>query len=101
MVTLAEITDQFKERAANKASFGGSAKLVLEGEGAIYVDARGDTIVVSNEDKEADVTMGLSLDTLERMGSGELDGVSAFMQGLITIEGDQTIAMKLGDILVD
>ena len=33
------------------------------------------------------------------MASGELDGTAAFMSGKLRIDGDMSIAMKLGPIL--
>lgn len=101
--TLNEITEQFKERVTTKKPFGHTAKLVLEGEGAVFIDATDtdNAIVISNEDKDADCTLKMSMDTLEKMGTGELDGMNAFMQGLLVIEGDQNVAMMLGDILAD
>ena len=97
--TLAELTEQFKERVGSKKSFGHTAKLDLENYGIVYIDGRGDKIQISNDNQDADVTLKMSVDTLDKMGTGELDGMSAFMQGLLVIEGDQSVAMMLGDVL--
>lgn len=99
--TLTELTQQFALRVGSKAAFGKTAKLDLEELGAVYIDATGDNIVVDNRTEDADVTLKMSVDTLTKMGKGELDGMSAYMQGLLVLEGDQSVAMMLGDILTD
>ena len=101
MPTLAELTEQFALRVKGKESFGKTAKLAIEALGDVYIDATGSELVIDNRQADADVTLKMSLDTLMKMGTGELDGMSAFMQGLLQLEGDQSVAMSLGDILSD
>ena len=101
MPTLAELTEQFSLRVKGKKSFGKTAKLAIEALGDVYIDATGSELVIDNRQADADVTLKMSLDTLMKMGTGELDGMSAFMQGLLQLEGDQSVAMSLGDILSD
>ena len=75
--------------------FDGSAKFVIEDEGAIMVDGDG----ARAADEEADVTLTASRDTFEAMISGEMDPTSAFMSGQLSIDGDMGTAMKLGSAL--
>ena len=51
------------------------------------------------EDKDADCTLSMSLETFEQMRSGEVDGTSAFMQGKLKVSGDMSIAMKLQSVM--
>ena len=55
--------------------FDGIAKFVIEGEGAIMLDAGG----VRAADEEADVTLTASADTFQQILQGEMDPTSAFM----------------------
>ncbi|MEM8957438.1 MAG: SCP2 sterol-binding domain-containing protein [Pseudomonadota bacterium] len=75
--------------------FDGSAKFVIEDEGAIMVDGDG----ARAADEEADVTLTASRETFEAMISGEMDPTSAFMSGQLSIDGDMGTAMKLGSAL--
>ena len=77
------------------ADFDGSAKFVIEGEGAIVVDAGGARL----SDEDTDVTLTADADTFEAMMRGELNPTSAFMSGRLALDGDMGTAMKLGAVL--
>lgn len=76
-------------------NFDGSAKFVIEGEGAVVVD--GDGARASDED--TDVTLTADAETFEAMMSGELNPTTAFMTGKLSVDGDMGMAMKLGSAL--
>lgn len=75
--------------------FDGVAKFVIEGEGAIMLDAQG----VRAEDAPADVTLTASADVFKSILDGDLNPTSAFMQGKLSVDGDMGMAMKLGAVL--
>ncbi|WP_323785293.1 SCP2 sterol-binding domain-containing protein [Thalassovita sp.] len=77
------------------ADFDGSAKFVIEGEGAIVVDANG----ARASDEETEVTLTADADTFEAMMSGDLNPTSAFMSGKLALDGDMGMAMKLGSVI--
>ncbi|MFY0679518.1 MAG: SCP2 sterol-binding domain-containing protein [Thalassovita sp.] len=79
----------------NGADFDGSAKFVIEGEGAIVVDADG----ARASDEETDVTLTADEETFEAMMAGDLDPTSAFMTGKLALDGDMGTAMKLGSVI--
>lgn len=73
----------------------GVAKFVIEGEGAIMLDADG----VRAGDDEADVTLTASADVFQQILEGELNPASAFMSGRLAVDGNMGLAMKLGAVL--
>lgn len=75
--------------------FDGSAKFMIEGEGAIMIDANG----VRAEDTDADVTLTADAETFQSILEGDLDPTSAFMTGKLAVDGDMGMAMKLGSVL--
>ena len=75
--------------------FDGSAKFVIEGEGAVRIDEDG----ASADDGDADVTLTADADTFEAILAGDLDPTAAFMSGRLTVDGDMGMAMKLGSVL--
>ena len=75
--------------------FDGTAKMVIEGEGALMIDANG----ARAADEEAEVTMTADADTFREILSGELNPTSAFMSGKLSVDGDMGLAMKLGSVL--
>lgn len=77
------------------AAFDGSIKFDIDDAGAIrIVDG-----TVTTDDGEADCTISASLDTFQDLFDGELDPTAAYMTGRIKIDGDLSVAMKLGQIL--
>ena len=73
----------------------GTAKFVIDGEGAIIVDANG----VRAGDDEADVTLTANRETFEGLLNGDVNPTMAFMTGKLAVEGDMGMAMKLAGIL--
>lgn len=75
--------------------FDGSIKVEIEDEGALIIDQDG----ARAGDDEADCTMTASADTLQGMLEGDLNPTAAFMSGKLKVEGDVSMAMKLGAAL--
>ncbi|KRW93273.1 SCP2 sterol-binding domain-containing protein [Paracoccus sp. PXZ] len=75
--------------------FDGTAKFVIEGEGAVYIDADG----ARAADDEAEVTLTASRETFEGLLSGDVNPTTAFMTGKLRVDGSMGMAMKLGALL--
>lgn len=75
--------------------FAGTAKFVIEGEGAIMLDADG----ARPGDEAADVTLTADAETFQGMLAGEVNPTAAFMTGKLSVDGDMGMAMQLGAIL--
>ena len=78
-----------------EGAFDGTAKFVIEGEGAIMLDADG----VRAGDEEADVTLTADADVFQDILSGELNPTGAFMSGRLKVDGDMGAAMRLAPAL--
>lgn len=77
------------------AGFDSVAKFVIEGEGAVMIDAGG----VRAGDDAAEVTLSADADTFRDILSGALSPTAAFMSGRLAIDGDMGAAMRLGAAL--
>lgn len=75
--------------------FAGTAKFVIEGEGAIMVDGDG----ARAGDDAADVTLTADTETFQSILEGDLDPTAAFMTGKLSVDGDMGMAMQLGGVL--
>ena len=75
--------------------FSGTAKFVIEGEGALMLDASG----ARAGDEAADVTLTADVETFQGMLSGDVNPTMAFMQGKLSVDGDMGLAMQLGAAL--
>ncbi|MEO1139212.1 MAG: SCP2 sterol-binding domain-containing protein [Pseudomonadota bacterium] len=82
-------------QAKMDSGFDGSAKFVIEGEGAIVIDGDG----VRAGDDETEVTLTADTDTFQSILDGDLDPTAAFMSGKLAVDGDMGTAMKLGSVL--
>ncbi len=78
-----------------EGGFEGSAKFVIEGEGAVMIGPDG----ARAGDEEADVTLTADAETFQAMLEGELNPTAAFMSGKLTVDGDMGLAMQLGSAL--
>ena len=74
---------------------GGTAKFVLNGEGAIMVDGDG----ARAGDEEADVTLTADADVFQDMLSGAVNPTTAFMTGKLSVDGHMGLAMQRGAAL--
>jgi len=86
-----------KLNSANAWLPGKRVKIDFGGEGAVMLD--GVANQVTEDDSAADTTIKVAWGDWEKMSSGELDGMTAFMQGKLKVEGDMSAAMQLQGVL--
>jgi putative sterol carrier protein len=94
---MSEMIDAAVKALSTKlnGSFDGVAKFVIEGEGAIMLDASG----VRAGDEEADVTLTAEADVFRAILDGNTNPTMAFMTGKLKVDGSMGLAMKLGSVL--
>ena len=83
--------------AANAYVPGKKVKLDFGSEGVVMLD--GVAQQVTEEDGDADTTVKVSWADWQEMAAGKLDGMTAFMQGKLSVAGDMSNAMQLQGIL--
>jgi len=93
-----EVFEQFKSKAENAEAIGGTIKFVVDGN-PVYIDGTGETNSVSTEDKDADCTITVSREVLEKLRDGEINPMMAVMNGSVKIGGDMGLAMKIQSLL--
>ena len=94
---MSAVIDTAVEQISAKLAdgFDGVAKFVIEGEGAIMLDASG----VRSGDDEADVTLTASVGVFKAILDGEMNPTMAFMTGKLSVDGSMGLAMKLAAVL--
>jgi putative sterol carrier protein len=97
-MSLENIVSQFEKRAATASPIGGSIKFEVDGQG-IIIDGKGDTNTVSASNGEADCTISLTAEVLEKLRDGDLNPMMAVMGGQIKITGDMGLAMKVQSLM--
>ena len=76
---------------------GKRVKLDFGDEGVVMLD--GTSEEVTENDGDADTTVKVAWADWQDMSDGKLDGMTAFMQGKLRVEGDMSNAMQLQGVL--
>jgi putative sterol carrier protein len=76
---------------------GKKIKIDFGSEGAVMLD--GVANAVTEDDGAADTTIKIAWDDWQALSSGQLDAMTAFMQGKLKVEGDMSNAMQLQGVL--
>jgi len=76
---------------------GKRVKLDFGADGTVMLDGVAQN--VTEEDGPADTTIKVAWADWEAMAAGQLDGMTAFMQGKLKVEGDMGNAMQLQGVL--
>ena len=97
-MSLDTILEKLNQQAETISPIGATVKFVLD-EHSVFVDGTGDKNTVSINDGDADCVISTSMDTFNKLKSGELNPMMAVMTGKVKIKGDMGIAMKLQSLL--
>jgi len=93
-MTVQEVTDLVTKKAEEQGPLGKTVKFQFD-EGLVHLDGSGESNIVTNEDKDADATVKVTLDDFANLLKGDLNPMTAFMSGKIKVDGDMGVAMKL------
>ena len=94
-MTKSEMAARLNE--ANAYLPGKRVKLDFGDDGVVLLDGVGNA--VTETDGEADTTIKVAWADWQDMADGKLDGMTAFMQGKLRVEGDMGNAMQLQGVL--
>jgi putative sterol carrier protein len=95
MMEKSEMAAKLNEKSAWLP--GKRVKLDFGSEGVVMLD--GTANAVTEEDGPADTTIKVAWEDWQAMADGKLDGMTAFMQGKLAVEGDMSNAMQLQGVL--
>jgi putative sterol carrier protein len=98
-MSLDDATAKIEAHLPQLATLGYKVKFALEDGGAILVDATQTPATLSNQDGEADCTIRLTEDRLEKLIDGRLSPTLAYTLGQIKVDGSLGVAMKLASLL--
>lgn len=100
-MSLEALTEEIRRRASQSPKLGYRLKFVLAEGGTILWDGTSVPPAIDNSDGDADTTIRLTAEALEKLMSGGLDPTLAYMTGKLKIEGSLGVAMKLASMLGD
>lgn len=93
-MSLQASTEAIRNKVGTDSGLGASVKFVVE-DGVIFVDGKSTPNSVSNDNKDADCTVNMTLADLQSMLAGQLQPTTAFMTGKLKVSGDMSVALKL------
>jgi len=96
---LDELTNKIKEKVGTDSGLDASVKFDLGDDGVIFIDGKSTPNSVSNENKDADCTISMTLENFLKLIAGELDPTTAYMFGKLKIAGSMGVAMKLSKVI--
>jgi putative sterol carrier protein len=98
-MNLQACTDALRAKIGPASGLNATLKFDCGDHGVVFLDGRSVPNGVSNDDREADCTVALTLDTLVAMLAGELEPTTGFMMGRFKVSGDMGVALKLQRVL--
>lgn len=98
-MTLDECTQAIRTKVGSDSGLNASLKFDCGNDGTVYVDGKSTPNSVSNDNKEADCTVGITLENLTAMLEGDLDPATGFMMGKLKVSGDMSVALRLQRVI--
>jgi putative sterol carrier protein len=96
---LPTATTTLRNKVGADCGLNATLKFDCGADGVVVIDGASTPNTVDNNDRETDCTIGLTIDTLGDLLSGEVDPTTAFMTGRIKVSGDMSVALKLQRVL--
>ena len=98
-MTLDECTNAIRTKVGSDSGLNASLKFDCGDDGTVYIDGKSTPNSVSNENVEADCTVGITLENLTAMLEGDLDPATGFMMGKLKVSGDMSVALRLQRVI--
>ena len=92
---LQACTEAVRTKVGDSSGLNATLKFDCGADGVLVIDGKAVPNTVSNQDGETDCTVGITLENLSAMLSGDLDPVTGFMLGKFKVTGDMSVALKL------
>ncbi len=98
-MTLDECTNAIRSKVGSDSGLNASLKFDCGDDGIVYIYGKSTPNSVSNDNGEADCTVGITLENLTAMLEGDLDPATGFMMGKLKVSGDMSVALRLQRVI--
>jgi putative sterol carrier protein len=88
-------TEALRAKVGDASGLNATLKFDCGADGVAYIDGKSVPNSVSNDNKEADCTVAITLENLAALMTGDLEPATGFMMGKFKVSGDMSVAMKL------
>ncbi len=98
-MNIQECTDAIRTKVGDDSGLNAVLKFDCGDDGQVLIDGVSSPNTVSNDSRDADCTVVITLENLNNLLTGKLDPVTGFMGGKFKVSGDMSIAMKLQRVI--
>ena len=96
---LQACTEAIRAKVGDSSGLNATLKFDCGADGVVYLDGKSVPNSVSNENKDADCTVAITLENLGALMTGELEPATGFMMGKFKVTGDMSVALKLQRVI--
>ena len=96
---LQACTEAIRAKVGADSGLAATLKFDCGADGVIRIDGAATPNTVSNDNVDADCTVGITLDNLNALLRGDLEPTTGFMAGKLKVSGDMGVAMRLQRVL--
>jgi putative sterol carrier protein len=97
-MNLEQLTGRVRESVGAESGLDATVKFVFGQDGVIYIDGASKPNTVDNQDRDAKITLTVSMADFERIIDHQLNPKLALMTGKMRLRGDIRIAMRLDKV---
>lgn len=98
-MNLEECTQAIRTKVGADSGLAAILKFDCGADGVILIDGKSTPNTVSNANTDADCTVGITLENLNALLSGDLEPTTGFMAGKLKVSGDMGVAMRLQRVI--
>ncbi|MDE2145222.1 MAG: SCP2 sterol-binding domain-containing protein [Burkholderiales bacterium] len=88
-------TEALRAKVGAASGLNATLKFDCGADGVVVIDGKAVPNTVSNEDRDCDCTIAITLANLSALLTGDLEPATGFMMGKFKVSGDMSVAMKL------
>ena len=98
-MNLEACTEAIRTKVGADSGLAATLKFDCGTDGVIYIDGKSTPNTVTNNNTDAECTVGITLDDLNAMLTGDLEPATGFMMGKLKVSGDMSVAMRLQRVI--
>ena len=96
---LQACTESLRTKMGDSSGLNATLKFDCGDDGVVYLDGKSVPNCVTNDNIDADCTIGITLENLGALITGELEPTTGFMMGKFKVSGDMSVALKLQRVI--
>jgi putative sterol carrier protein len=98
-MNLEQCTQAIRTKVGADSGLAATLKFDCGADGIIVIDGKSTPNTVNNDNTDTDCTVGITLDNLNALLSGDLEPATGFMAGKLKVSGDMSVAMRLQRVI--